>query len=111
MKYILWFVCCFLSPAILASTGDFGVEVDVTTIGLFPPKLESVTVATVKEGSSADRAGVQVGDKIVSINGCNIPGCSAFKAKRMMNVEQGETAQFQLLSAADELRTIDLLAE
>lgn len=111
MKYIILFVFYFLSPAILAGNGDFGVEVDVTTVGLIPPKLESATVATVKEGSSAQRAGVQVGDKIVSINGCKIPGCSAFKAKSMMNVDAGETAQFQLLTKADELVTIDLLAE
>ncbi len=112
MKYIIIFVFInILSAGAYAEEGDFGVEVDVTTTGLFPPKLELVTVATIKTGSSASKAGIRQGDKVVSIGGCLIPGCSAFKAKKIMKKEKGEKLQFGILSENGIVTNHDLTAE
>ncbi|MBE8717150.1 PDZ domain-containing protein [Cellvibrio polysaccharolyticus] len=112
MKYPgIVFACLLLSSHSFAKSGDFGVEVDVSTVGLLPPRLETVTVATVKPGSSAAKQGIQPGDKVVSIDGCEIPGCSAFKAKKKMNKKPGETATFEVINQDGEAVSIILTAE
>lgn len=112
MKYIITFlVLNALSVGAYSEEGDFGVDVDVTTTGLFPPKLESVTVASVKSESSASKAGIKQGDKIVSIGGCVIPGCSAFKAKKLMKKEKGEKLQFGVVSENGVVVNHDITAE
>ena len=112
MRSIIVFVwLSFLSATAYSEVGSFGVETDVITAGLFPPKLESVTVATVQADSSAAKAGIKPGDKVVSIDGCLIPGCSAFKAKKLMQTEKGETLQFGIVSDDGEVIYYDLLAE
>lgn len=112
MKYIIIFVFLnLLSSTAYSETGDFGVETDVTTTGLFPPKLESVTIATVKAGSAASKAGIKQGDKVVSIGGCLIPGCSAFKAQKLLEKEKGEKLQFGVVSENGVITNYDLIAE
>ena len=112
MRSIIVFVLLsFLSATAYSEVGSFGVEVDVNTAGIFPPKLETVTVARVAVDSSAARAGIKQGDKVVSIGGCLIPGCSAFKAKKLMQTEKGETLQFGIVSGDGEVIHYDLLAE
>lgn len=106
MSFLLVANICAASEA-----GDFGVEVDVTTAGLFPPKLETVVVAVVNPGSSAADAGVVPGDKIVSIDDCKIPGCSAWTAKKKMKKNRGESAEFELISESGELKKIILVAK
>lgn len=96
---------------VASEVGDFGVEVDVSTVGLFPPKLESVVVAVVHPESSAAEAGVLPGDKIVSIDGCKIPGCSAWTAKKKMKKNRGESAEFELVVSSGETRKITLIAQ
>lgn len=112
MKYLgIVFVCLLLSSHSFAQSGDFGVDVDVSTEGLFPPRLETVTVARVKPGSSAAKQGIQPGDKVVGIDGCEIPGCSAFNAKKKMNKKPGETATFEVVKQDREAVTIILTAQ
>ncbi|MEN0035484.1 MAG: PDZ domain-containing protein [Cellvibrio sp.] len=93
-----------------SDAGDFGVEVDVSTAGLFPPKLESAVVATVAPGSSAAEAGVMPGDKIVAIDDCKVPGCSAWTARDKMKKKPGESAEFEIIDSKGESRTIRLTA-
>ncbi len=112
MKHVtIFLLLSFLSTAAYAEEGGFGAEVDVTTTGLFPPTLETVTVATVKDGSSAAQAGIKRGDKVVSIGGCAIPGCSAFKAKKIMKKEKGEKLQFEIVSDNGAVAKHELIAE
>lgn len=109
----LFWIMPFLLAAnicVASEAGDFGVEVDVTTAGLFPPKLESVVVAVVNPGSSAAEAGVLPGDKIVSIDDCKIPGCSAWTAKKKMKKKRGESAEFEVILGNGELKKITLIA-
>lgn len=112
MKYpVIVFVCLLLSSYSFAKSGDFGVDVDVSTTGLLPPRLEAVTVAAVKPGSSAAKQGIQPGDKVVGIDGCKIPGCSAFEDKMKMNKKPGETATFEVINQDGEAVSIILTAE
>lgn len=112
MKYIITFLFLnILSVGAHSEEGSFGVETDVITTGLFPPKLESVTIVTVKNGSSASRAGIKQGDKVISIGGCLIPGCSAFKAKQLMKKEKGEQLAFEVASESGEVIKHNLIAE
>lgn len=108
---VTFFILMSLSVTAFSEPGDFGVETDVTTTGLFPPKLETVTVATVKDGSTAAKAGIKQGDKVVSIGGCAIPGCSAFKAQKMMHKEKGESLTFGVISEGGALKDYELIAE
>lgn len=100
-----------LSATAFSEPGDFGVETDVTTTGLFPPRLETVTVATVKDDSAAARAGIKPGDKVVSIGGCAIPGCSAFQAQKMMRKEKGESLTFGVVSEGGTVKDYEIIAE
>ncbi len=112
MKYVILAasLLCLANP-VMAEEGDFGVEVDTSTTGLFPPRLEFVTVAVVKEGSSAFKAGIKQGDKIVSIANCVIPGCSAFEAMDLMEVDKGKSQKFGIVQGDEQVRYIDLKAE
>lgn len=112
MKYIITFLLLnILSASAYSEEGSFGVETDVITTGLFPTKLESVTIATIEKGSSASKAGIKQGDKVVSIGGCLIPGCSAFKAKKLMQKEKGEQLEFEIVSEGGEVIKHSLIAE
>lgn len=109
---LLWILPLALTAQICFASdkGDFGVEVDVSTAGLFPPKLESAVVATVAPNSSAAEAGVKPGDKIVAIDDCRVPGCSAWTARDKMKKKAGESAQFEIIDSKGETRTLTLVA-
>lgn len=112
MRYVVVvFVFLVFSANTSAKSGDFGVGVDVTTTGLLPPRLETVIVATVKPDSSAARQGVKPGDNVTGIDGCAIPGCSAFQAKKKMNKKRGETATFEIVTQEGESVSVTLTAE
>lgn len=72
------------SPLAWARPFEAGMGVSVETAGFFlSPKLQKVTVVAIKPGLPAESAGVVVGDRIIAINDCKIPGCPAKKAKAM----------------------------
>lgn len=107
-KVILAWV--LVSAAAVAGAGDFGVDVDVYTTGLFPPRLETVTVASVKPNSSAAREGIVPGDKVVAIDDCTIPGCSAWHARKKMKKKSGESADFTIIDSQGQQRDVTLVA-
>lgn len=112
MKYLmLMTITSSFSATAFSKEGDFGIDADVTTTGLFPPRLETVTVATVKEGSYAEKTGIKPGDKVASIGGCEIPDCSAFKAQKIMKKEKGEKLEFGIIAEDEIVQYYDLLAE
>ena len=83
--YFWLFISLLLSSRItFAAPFEAGMGVDVETGGFFlNPKLQKVTVVAIKPGLPAESAGVVVGDRILAINDCKIPGCPAKKAKAM----------------------------
>jgi C-terminal processing protease CtpA/Prc len=67
-----------------------GMTGDVEAEGFFSPTLISYTVKKVKPNSRAEKAGIVVGQRIISIENCKIPGCPADKAKKLMRKEVGD---------------------
>jgi len=70
--------------------GHIGFAIDVSVSGFFSPELKSVNIKNVTANSPADLAGIKKGQKILSIDGCEIPGCPADKAKKLMSRKSGE---------------------
>ena len=59
--------------------------------GFFSPELTEVKVKEVFADSPAELAGLVSGEKILAIDGCEIPGCPASKAKKLMARNVGDT--------------------
>ena len=66
-----------------------GVYADVETDGFFSPTLSSYTIQKVRPNSPAEKAGIVVGQKIISVENCKIPGCPVGTAKKLMRKEEG----------------------
>lgn len=73
-----------------------GISGKVSADGFFSPKVMSFIIEKVTANSPADKAGIVVGQKIVSIDDCKIPGCPASEAKQLMRKESGEILQLLL---------------
>jgi C-terminal processing protease CtpA/Prc len=74
------------------SAGDrvkLGVSADVEIDGFFSPTLSSYTIQKVRPNSPAENAGIVVGQKIISVEDCKIPGCPVGEAKKLMRKEEG----------------------
>ncbi len=81
----------FSAASIAGEEVTIGFAVDVNVGGsFFAPRLEDASVKEVVAGSSAELAGLVVGQKILSIDGCDIPGCPAKKAQEIMQLESGD---------------------
>jgi len=94
LRYIkaLAFIFLITSFTVSAETkGHVGLTVNVSVEGYFSPKLSEVEVTDVLPSSPAELAGIKVGQKILSIDGCRVPGCPAYEAKELMNKKPGET--------------------
>lgn len=59
-------------------------------------QVKSATVNYVHPDTEAQATGLQVGDAIVAVEDCAIPGCSSRRAKALMQASLGETRTFQL---------------
>ena len=71
--------------------GSIGFSAEVSVSGFFSPELTEVKVKEVFAGSPAELAGLEIGEKILAIDGCEIPGCPASKAKKLMARNVGDT--------------------
>jgi len=102
MNKLTMLAALMASCTAFADEGSFGIVATVATEGLFPPKLDAVTVAEVVEGSSAARAGIVARDHVIAINGCLVPGCPASKAKKAMSKEVGEAVDLVVQKSSGE---------
>jgi C-terminal processing protease CtpA/Prc len=73
-----------------------GISANVETDGFFSPTLSSYTIQKVKPKSPAENAGIVVGQKIISVEDCKIPGCPVSEAKKLMRKESGATINLLL---------------
>lgn len=80
-----------------AEPGFFGFA--LTTSITWTMDVESATVRTVIPGSPAAKAGLVVGDSVVAVEGCAIPGCGALKAEKMLEKPVGEALHLKLKRA------------
>lgn len=99
------------TPLFAGSASNIGLKVDIEASGFFKPTIESAKVAEVVAGSPADSAGVLVGDSIVAIDGCAIPGCPAKKAKAAMSKTNGQVIELDVKNVKQELRSVSIVTQ
>ena len=79
----------FLSFGAFAE-GKIGIAAGVSVDGFFSPEIIEFKIDKVHSGSPAEKAGAKVGQLVIELDGCKIPGCPANKAKKLMDKEAGE---------------------
>ncbi|MFB2802639.1 MULTISPECIES: PDZ domain-containing protein [Shewanella] len=82
-------ISLFLPFAAFAE-GKIGIAAGVSVDGFFSPEITEFKINEVHSGSPAEKAGVTVGQLVIELDGCKIPGCPAAKAKKLMDKETGE---------------------
>jgi membrane-associated protease RseP (regulator of RpoE activity) len=86
-------ILLFVLFSVNSSAGDkkikIGVTWDYTASGFFSPEVDELIVNKVIANSPAEKAGLKVGDKVLSLEGCNIPGCPASKVKGYLKSDSG----------------------
>lgn len=107
------FCCSFVSTTGLAAEkGKIGMSLDIAVEGgFFSPTLASVKVKKLTAGGAAEKAGVLVGDQILKIDDCVIPGCPADDAKDLMKKNKGESVSFLIKQADGTELTKTVVAE
>ena len=94
-KYIFTFVLLILACISSASERlKMGVTWTYTASGIFNTQIDELIVKEVLSNSPAEKAGLKVGDKVVSIEGCAIPGCPASKAKHYLKSQSLSQLKF-----------------
>lgn len=97
------------SAALAAEKGKIGLLLDISVEGgFFNPTVAKVKVTEIVAGGAAEKAGVLVGDDIIKIADCVIPGCPADDAKDLMKKNKGESVSF-LIKQADGTEVIKTL--
>jgi len=82
-------ISLFLSFGAFAE-GKIGIAAGVSVDGFFSPEITEFKIDKVHSGSPAEKAGVKVGQLVLELDGCKIPGCPADKAKKIMDKKTGE---------------------
>ncbi|BFM09980.1 hypothetical protein R50072_01330 [Simiduia litorea] len=90
MRVVALFLAIVSSYTIAAEHGEKGFKMDVNVSGFFSPEVTKATIISVVKNSSAEKSGIVVGDDVIAIDGCEIPGCSASKAKKSLQKNAGE---------------------
>lgn len=100
------------TKVVAAERGKMGLELDIAVEGgFFNPTLSQVKVKTLLAGGAAEKAGVLVGDQILKIADCAIPGCPADDAKDLMRKNKGESVHFLIKQADGTELTKTVIAE
>ncbi len=80
----------FASNAYSDGQASIGFNINMDISGLFSPIVEGVQVTSIENNSPADKAGLQVGDRIVAIDNIQVPGCLTKEAKQQLRRLPGE---------------------
>lgn len=99
-------VAFFLSNAFADEKIKIGVTFNYTASGFFSPEVDGLITDKVISKSPADKAGLKVGDRVLSIQGCKIPGCSASKAKEYLKSKSGTLLHLIVENPSDGIRKI-----
>ena len=106
-------LACVLGPTVVlaAEKGHLGFAVAVEGEGFFMnPTLKSVTVAKVEPGSPADKAGIEVGDRIVEVEGRAVIGTKASELRPYLAREVGQAVRLGVKKPSGEVRRLALVA-
>lgn len=101
----------FLAPVFADEEGKRGFVMDVAVSGFFSPEIKSAKVTSVEALSNAEKAGIKVGDELVTVFECKIPGCPAKKAKKMISKKTGETVQLSFRRSDKSVYSVELVLE
>lgn len=85
---------------------EFSQEVKVSW--LF--KVKSAVVNYVHPDGSAEAAGIEVGDELIAVGGCEIPGCPAGKSKKLMDIPVGQVQTFKFRRSSGSEIEVELVA-
>ena len=89
----------FSSQLSAGEKAETGFKLTVKVSGFFSPEVSSAIVKSVVGSSQAAELGVEVGDQLLAIDGCAIPGCSASQAKKSMSQPVGSNVSFDFRKA------------
>ena len=99
------------SPAIAKDKGYTGFTLDVGVSVFFSPELVSADVKKIDADSPAEKSGIKVGDKLIAIDGCKIPGCPAKEGKKLISKQKGELLPLTLQRADGTEYSVSLIVE
>jgi C-terminal processing protease CtpA/Prc len=113
-------LACLLALATSAHAGEngyLGINIKVEGEGegegegaFWNPTLKSVKVAKVVAGSSAEKAGIAVGDAIVEIEGRQVVGAKANDLRPYMQCEVGQQVKLMVKKPSGEVRAVSVVA-
>jgi C-terminal processing protease CtpA/Prc len=72
---------------------------------------KSAKVISLGSHSNAEKAGIEVGDELVAVYDCKIPGCSASKAKELVTKKAGETILLSFRRDDESIYSVQLILE
>ena len=91
LRVVLLSILFIVNTTYADSEGKRGFVLDVAASGFFNPEVKSAKVISLVSHSNAEKVGIKIGDELVAVHECKIPGCPANKAKKLMTKTPGET--------------------
>lgn len=87
----LWALAlCLAAWPALGQSRPLGFSLQVSTDGIFSPKVVKAVVGKVEEASQAKAAGLSAGDELIGVDGIEVPGNSAHTLKPHMEFAPGK---------------------
>lgn len=108
---IIGLLVLLTTAAIAEDKGYTGFTLDVGVSGFFSPELVSADVIKIDADSPAEKSGINVGDKLIAIDGCKIPGCPAKEGKKLISKLSGQLLPLTLQRADGSEYSVSLLVE
>lgn len=99
------------NQAFAEEEGKRGFVMDVSVSGFFSPDVKQAKVTSVVPHSNAEKLGIKVGDQLISVFDCKIPGCPAKEAKKMMTKAKGEILSLTFVREDNSEYSVELTLE
>ncbi|WJG10120.1 hypothetical protein [Aliiglaciecola sp. LCG003] len=101
-------IILILSHAMPQGTFWFGTSAQMKNDIFSSPKLSPDTSASVKADSPSNKTALPHGDKTVTIEDCNITACSANRAPKQMQTNEGDSIHQTAEHLDDKQHTTEL---